>query len=134
MPNMIHAGGVTAGSQVKTARGYVCIYEVKDDDLLWDGQEWVRHDGVVYIGTKPWVEHGNIIGTNGLLIYTSVRKEPILLEAVKLYDLDMLVVDEGVRRRPAPDKGKAVPMYQILNAGPRHRFTCQGYLIHNHTV
>ena len=134
MQSKIHAGGVVAGSQIKTKRGYVSILDVKDDDLLWDGSEWVHHDGVIFIGQMPWVEHKNIIGTNGLLIYTSVRQEPILLEAVKLYDLDMLVVDEGVQRRFSTSKSKMVPMYQILNSGSRHRFTCQGYLVHNHTV
>lgn len=134
MLNKIHAGGVIAGSQIKTKRGYVGILEVKDNDLLWDGSEWVRHDGVIFLGSMPWLEYKNIIGTNGLFVYTSVRHEPILLEAVKLYDLDMLVVDEGIQRYFLPTESRMMPMYQILNSGPRHRFTCQGYLIHNHTV
>lgn len=39
-------------SRVLTSRGEVAIQDVRADDLLWDGQEWVAHGGVVCNGVK----------------------------------------------------------------------------------
>lgn len=40
-------------TQVLTARGYVAIPDVKITDTLWDGIEWVSHEGVVAKGRRP---------------------------------------------------------------------------------
>ena len=37
----------THDTQVLTNRGYVAIMDVLKNDLLWDGIEWVKHQGVV---------------------------------------------------------------------------------------
>ena len=42
----------TRSTQVLTKRGYVRIVDVLLTDLLWDGVEWVKHDGVVYKGKR----------------------------------------------------------------------------------
>lgn len=39
-------------TQVLTRRGYVSIVHIRDDDLLWDGEEWVKHGGVVAKGRR----------------------------------------------------------------------------------
>lgn len=39
-------------TRLLTNRGYVNIEEVSTDDLLWDGVEWVTHDGVVPKGKR----------------------------------------------------------------------------------
>ena len=41
---------------VVTNRGAVPIVCIRPDDLLWDGVEWVRHDGVIDQGVKPVIE------------------------------------------------------------------------------
>lgn len=41
---------------VVTNRGAVPIIYVRPDDLLWDGVEWVSHDGVIDQGIKPVIE------------------------------------------------------------------------------
>lgn len=48
---------------VLTNRGYVFIDDVLDTDLLWDGVEWVRHDGVVYMGIKDVYEYDGVTAT-----------------------------------------------------------------------
>lgn len=45
----------TARTQVLTNSGYKPIVLVTTDDLVWDGLEWVSHDGVVYQGEKGCV-------------------------------------------------------------------------------
>jgi DNA polymerase len=39
-------------TQVLTARGYVSMVDVRISDKLWDGVEWVSHQGVVWRGVK----------------------------------------------------------------------------------
>lgn len=43
-------------TQVLTRRGYVSIAEVKQTDELWDGVEWVKHQGVVNKGKRNTLE------------------------------------------------------------------------------
>ena len=39
-------------TQVLTDRGYVGIKDVRQSDKLWDGVEWVNHEGVIYKGKR----------------------------------------------------------------------------------
>lgn len=43
-------------TEVLTSRGWIPITEVLPDDKLWDGYEWVSHDGVVYQGDKTTID------------------------------------------------------------------------------
>lgn len=42
-------------TMVLTHRGWLPILRVSDDDLLWDGVEWVQHEGVAF---KGWRQTG----------------------------------------------------------------------------
>jgi DNA polymerase I-like protein with 3'-5' exonuclease and polymerase domains len=51
---------LSADTLVLTDSGYKPIVDVHTSDLLWDGVEWVRHDGLVFQGSKPTHEiHGD---------------------------------------------------------------------------
>ena len=43
---------LSAGTRVLTRRGWVCIVDVLEGDQLWDGLEWVAHQGVSFMGVK----------------------------------------------------------------------------------
>ena len=49
-----------AGTQVLTPRGYLAIVDVTKDDAVWDGLEWVSHDGLIYQGLKQTISFGGI--------------------------------------------------------------------------
>lgn len=49
-------------TQVLTMRGYVAIADVLATDLLWDGVEWVEHQGVIFKG------HRDVFRLDGVLI------------------------------------------------------------------
>lgn len=49
--------------KVLTNRGYVPIVNVSKSDLLWDGLEWVKHEGVIFKGFREVVTHQGITGT-----------------------------------------------------------------------
>ena len=54
-PNERHVGKtcLAAGTEVLTNHGWKAIEAITQEDLLWDGVEWVSHDGVAEIGKKP---------------------------------------------------------------------------------
>jgi DNA polymerase I-like protein with 3'-5' exonuclease and polymerase domains len=52
-------------------RGYVKIVDILKTDRLWDGQEWVDHDGVVFKGFRKVISYAGITGTPDHVVYTS---------------------------------------------------------------
>lgn len=49
--------------KVLTNRGWTSIVDVKKSDLLWDGEEWVGHQGLLYQGCARTVSVAGIIAT-----------------------------------------------------------------------
>ena len=45
---------------VLTKRGWVRIVDVILDDKIWDGETWVRHEGLLYQGKKPVIRLAGI--------------------------------------------------------------------------
>jgi hypothetical protein len=60
---------LAAGSQVLTRRGWVPIIEVQPTDELWDGVEWVSHQGVSCMGQKQtiWLHGLELTADHGIL-------------------------------------------------------------------
>ena len=46
---------IAAGTEVLTDRGLIAIEKVMPDDLLWDGVEWVPHEGLIDKGMQETV-------------------------------------------------------------------------------
>lgn len=59
------------GSPVLTDRGLVPIEKVQLTDKVWDGVEWVQHEGVVYKGTQSVIGLDNLVVTPDHLILTT---------------------------------------------------------------
>lgn len=57
------------GTPVLTDRGAVPIERVTRDDRVWDGVEWVSHDGVVCQGVKDVIEHDGLCATPDHLVW-----------------------------------------------------------------
>lgn len=48
-----------AGTKVLTQRGWVNIVDVRDSDTVWDGNQWVNHEGLLHQGIQETVTaHG----------------------------------------------------------------------------
>lgn len=56
---------------VLTQRGLVEMHNISTDDLLWDGVEWVSHDGLVMKGIKDVITYSGITGTPNHIVYTA---------------------------------------------------------------
>lgn len=69
---------------VKDAEGRVyekAIETVSTRDLVWDGDAWVRHGGVVFSGDKEVVEHDGVLATTKHIVYVSTTESMTLGEA-----------------------------------------------------
>lgn len=55
---------------VLTNNGLIPMEDISLDDLLWDGVEWVKHDGVVMKGIKDVITYAGITATPNHIVYT----------------------------------------------------------------
>ena len=133
------------GTLVLTDKGYVPIEKVEPYDRLWDGIEWVGHEGVVYKGRKRvmdldgvWVTDSHpvfvaygYVPARFLSVGSSCRKLALAVGSENLPPIEF--ASKPLGKRPLWRNRSKV--YDIVNAGPRHRFTIKtqsGHLIvHN---
>lgn len=89
---MIYHGASTGrfclseGSMVKVCDDAGCVYEkpienVDRSEKVWDGSDWVYHDGVVFSGDKPVIEWDGIVATEEHKVFISDTEKMSLLEA-----------------------------------------------------
>lgn len=68
---------------VLTNRGLVPIQSVELTDQLWDGVEWVSHDGVVYQGTKEVIEYDGLRATRDHEVWIADGQKITFKQAAK---------------------------------------------------
>lgn len=69
---------------VKASDGTVTekpIESVRLDDLVWDGLDWVEHDGVVFSGEKRVIEHDGVRATPEHIVFVSDDRSMPLAKA-----------------------------------------------------
>lgn len=127
---------------VKGASGAVCekpIEAVSLDDLVWDGAEWVPHDGVVFSGLKPVITHDGFTATAEHVVYLSDTEKTTLGDAaergLRLYRSGPAIpypryVIPAVWSFGGNESGVKLT-FDILNAGPRNRFQAAGVIVSN---
>ena len=69
-------GCIAEGSLVLTNRGLVPIETVGIADKVWDGVEFVRHEGVVYKGQKEVMHYDGLTATPDHKVWASFEGEP----------------------------------------------------------
>ena len=60
---------IAEGELVLTERGLIPIEKIKVEDRVWDGVEWVHHDGVMYMGEKDVIEYQGLRATSDHIVY-----------------------------------------------------------------
>lgn len=91
---------VSEGSLVLTSRGLVPIEAVEINDKVWDGEEWVNHEGVVFKGVRRTVEYSGIRATEEHIVY-SVDGTPYALAEAKKGRIKLARGEIQGRPRPA---------------------------------
>lgn len=113
---------------VLTNKGLVPIQNVTTEHKLWDGEEWVKHQGVIYKGEGEVIEYEGLRATADHIVWVEGQKEPMTLLRAAANNLHLTqtsitpVVSQGPRM---------CRVYDILNAGRHNRFTVSGKLVHN---
>ena len=63
---------IAEGQPVLTDQGLVPIEQVTTDMKIWDGVEWVNHDGVIYKGEKEVIRYGGLEATTDHIVWAEV--------------------------------------------------------------
>jgi DNA polymerase len=100
---------VAEGSPVLTLRGLVPIEEVLPADLLWDGEEWVEHGGVVCQGTREVWEYDGLVATEDHVVFTSEGEQRLDAAAARAARL----VRSGDGRTPLRVGGSHQPGAEV---------------------
>ena len=125
--------------------GLVRLDEIQPWHRVWDGVEWVSHDGLVYMGEKEVVEYDGITATPDHEVYTESGRKVRIGELAASENPEPLAVGavgaDPVRFDPSKAGGRTLAgnnfsarvekVYDLMNAGPRHRFTVNGKIVSN---
>ena len=118
---------IAEGELVLTDKGLVPIEKVTVDMKLWDGVEWVTHDGPIFQGYKEVITYAGLTATRDHKVYVEGEQEPLPFEHAAVNKLHLV----GQNRQSTDVVQTSRPVWDILNAGPRHRFTVSGCLVSN---
>lgn len=124
---------IAEGEKVLTNHGLKSIETVIKDDLLWDGESWVRHDGVIYKGRKEVITYEGLTATPDHLVFIEGEHRPVRFAEAARSSAHLVqsgVCPHSQMKKPALCGGR-VRVYDIRNAGERHCFTVSGKLVHN---
>lgn len=126
---------------VKDANGDVFekpIESVLLSDMVWDGSEWVTHEGVVFSGEKDVIYHDGILATPTHKVFwgtfTKVPLQWAKKHAISIFEGDTLppFASKTIDTCWMTDAdGSRYPTYDIINAGPRNRFMANGKIVSN---
>lgn len=152
------------GQLVLTDKGLIPIEKVTKDMKVWDGQQFVHHDGVIYKGERKVITYEGLTATPDHLVWIEGNDRPVhFIEAaqsgahllrsgfdrtpirVSKKDSTKQIVsgrNQGTNHPGCAESGtrkakelarhtKTARVYDIKNAGPNHRFTVSGKLVHN---
>ena len=135
---------IAEGSLVLTDVGLVPIEQVTDRHRVWDGVEWVYTLGAIYQGEKEVITYEEVTATPDHIVYLRDGSAVELAHAAeKKLSLartgngrEAVRVGEDFRnhdlprqtQEPVQTKGR---VWDILNAGPRRRFTVDNRLVSN---
>lgn len=78
----------------------VNIAEVGKHDLVWNGDDFVAHDGVVCNGVQPIIQYKGLVGTHGHQVFVEGRDDTVDLGYAKEHNLELVV--SYAPRTPSP--------------------------------
>jgi DNA polymerase I-like protein with 3'-5' exonuclease and polymerase domains len=78
---------VAEGTLILTERGQVPVEEITVEDRVWDGVEWVNHEGVVYQGEKEVIHYDGLYATADHGVLTDQGPLPFGVAASRLATL-----------------------------------------------
>ncbi len=131
---------VAEGQLVLTDHGLIPIENVTRLDKVWDGENFVTHEGVIFKGKKEVITYDGLTTTPEHLVWLQEYKSRIPMRvaasgfelAVTGKDTNPIHYDQGYAGYVRSGISFSVQnVYDIMNAGPDHRFTVNGHLVSN---
>ena len=120
---------IAEGQLVLTNEGLVPIEYVRAEHLLWDGESWVSHDGVIFKGEREVITYEGLTATPDHLVWVQGKSQPIQFGDAASCGAHL--VQTGTAIRLGENHKRTARLYDIRNAGEHHRFTVSGKLVHN---
>ena len=120
---------IAEGQLVLTNEGLVPIERVRMEHLLWDGESWVSHDGVIFKGEREVITYEGLTATPDHLVWVEGQSQPIQFGDAASCGAHL--VQTGTAIRLGENHQRTARLYDIRNAGKHHRFTVSGKLVHN---
>lgn len=68
---------IAEGQLVLTDQGLLPIEEITTAHRVWDGEGWVRHEGLIYRGVKNVIEYQGLVATPDHLVWVDGEPRPI---------------------------------------------------------
>jgi hypothetical protein len=111
---------IAEGTLVLTETGWLPIEQIVNEKV-WDGNEWVEHDGLVDRGIQSVIEldgvyltpDHKVLTTKGWQVADSIRCDTMLVGLPDGYSF-------------CNKRSRRARVYDILNAGRQHRFVVAG--------
>ena len=140
---------IAEGQLVLTDHGLIRIENVKQYHRLWDGENWVSHEGVVYRGQREVMTYDGLTATADHLVWIEGQARPVYFgfaaasgarlihteycgQAISMSTPWNALAQEEQNDHPLITAHQCTArLYDIRNAGPHHRFTVSGRLVHN---
>ena len=124
---------IAENTPVLTSSGWKPIQDVTRHDAVHDGVDWVKHGGLVFKSNRPCITVDGVPMTDDHEVYTvGGWRRAAQNPAPYRPKLQGGCVSERVSAQA--DAG-VLPVYDIVNAGPRHRFVVKGdngpFIVHN---
>ena len=118
---------------------YANIIDATPDTLIWNGEEFVEHDGVICNGVQEVINYDGLCGTRGHKVFTKdgmvsleyARNNGLSIIDCSLPSTTTIYPVQGTRPIMNYADGAVVPVYDILNAGKDHKYMANGKLVHN---
>ncbi len=88
---------IAEGSLVFTDKGLVPIEEITLEHKLWDGYEWVAHDGVICRGQRSVIEYEKLAATPDHYVWVEGKSKPIQFGIAASRKLRLLQTGDGGR-------------------------------------
>ena len=102
---------IAEGGLVLTDRGEIPIEEVTTDMKVWDGEEWVNHEGVVYRGERETITYDGLTATPDHLVWVEGESRPVRFDCAATCGIHLLRTGDGgkaIRLGDNYQSGKAV--------------------------
>lgn len=68
---------IAEGQMVLTDQGLIPIEKVTLEHRVWDGESWVKHDGIIYKGEQEVIEYEGLVATQNHLVWVEGKTRPI---------------------------------------------------------